>query len=68
MKLNTLDTVAVVLTIIGAINWGLIGLVNLNVVDAIFGTASVLSKIVYILVGLSGVYLAIIMTKLERRA
>lgn len=55
--LNGLDWVAVVLAIIGAINWGLVGLFGWNIVAAIFGPMSVLSRIVYILVGLSGLYL-----------
>ena len=48
---------ALVLTILGAINWLLIGLFRFNVVSAIFGDMSTLSRIVYVLVGLSGLYL-----------
>ena len=43
--------------IIGAINWGLIGFFNLNLVSLLFGSMSWLSRIVYGLVGLSGLYL-----------
>lgn len=43
--------------IIGALNWGLVGLANVNLVDQIFGAGSVLARIIYILVGLSGVAL-----------
>ena len=43
-----------VITIIGAINWGLIGILDFNLVAAIFGDGSLLSKIVYTLVGISG--------------
>lgn len=42
--------------IIGAINWGLIGLFNFNLVEAIFGDMTLLSRIIYILVGVAGVY------------
>lgn len=45
------------LTIIGAINWGLIGFFNFNLVAFIFGSMSWLSRIIYALVGLSGLYL-----------
>ena len=45
------------LVIIGAINWGLIGFFNLNLVSLLFGSMSWLSRIVYGLVGLSGLYL-----------
>jgi uncharacterized membrane protein YuzA (DUF378 family) len=48
---------ALVLTIIGAINWLLVGLFRFNLVSAIFGDMSTLSRIVYVLVGLSGLYL-----------
>lgn len=45
------------IAIIGALNWGLVGLFQCNLVDAIFGAGSVLSRIIYIIVGLSGVAL-----------
>jgi uncharacterized membrane protein YuzA (DUF378 family) len=48
---------ALVLTIIGALNWLLVGLFRFNLVSAIFGDMSTLSRIVYVLVGLSGLYL-----------
>ena len=48
---------ALVLTILGAINWLLIGLFRFNLVSAIFGDMSTLSRVVYVLVGLSGLYL-----------
>lgn len=46
--------VALVFTIIGAINWGLIGLFDFNLVTTLFGEGSILSTIVYIIVGLAG--------------
>ncbi len=51
---STLDTIAVVLVVIGALNWGLIGFFNYNLVDAMFGAGSGLTRIIYILVGLAG--------------
>lgn len=44
------------LTIIGAVVWGLIGFFNFNLVSALFGQASALSRVIYALVGLSGLY------------
>jgi hypothetical protein len=67
MKLSTLDVIALVLVIIGGLNWGLVGLLNLDIVAAIFGAASTLSRVVYILVGLSAVYLAAMSMKMERK-
>ena len=52
-----LDIITLILVIIGAINWGLVGLFNgFNLVEAIFGGVPVLVKIIYILVGLSGLW------------
>ena len=45
------------LVIIGAINWGLIGVANMNLVEQIFGSATTITKVIYILVGLSGLAL-----------
>ena len=53
--MRTLEIIAVALTIIGAINWGLIGLFDFNLVALIFGGAEGLfTKIIYILVGIAG--------------
>jgi uncharacterized membrane protein YuzA (DUF378 family) len=52
-----MDTLALILVIIGAINWGLIGLLNFDLVAAIFGgQTAILSRIVFSLVGLAGLY------------
>ena len=51
----TLQKIALALTIIGALNWGLIGIFDFNLVSFIFGDATVLSRIIYILVGLAGI-------------
>lgn len=53
--METLQKACLTLTIIGAINWGLIGLLDFNLVATIFGSGSLLEKIVYILVGLAGI-------------
>lgn len=54
--MKVVDTIALVLIIIGAINWGLIGIFNFNLVEAIFGAMSVITRIIYILVGISGLW------------
>ena len=51
-----LNYIALTLVIIGALNWGLIGLLDFNLVDTLFGTNSFLSSLIYSLVGLSGIY------------
>lgn len=52
-----LHVVTFLLVVVGAINWGLVALFDLNVVDAVFGVGSTLGKVVYVLVGASGVSL-----------
>lgn len=47
--------IALTLVIIGALNWLLIGIFNFNLVDTIFGVSSIISRIIYILVGISGI-------------
>ena len=57
MKNRGLDCLALTIAIIGAINWGLIGFFNFNLVSFLFGSMSWLSRIIYALVGLSGLYI-----------
>lgn len=52
--MSTLQKICLSVTIIGAINWGLIGLLDFNLVEAIFGAESMIPRIVYTLVGLTG--------------
>lgn len=54
--MKIIDKVALVLIIIGAINWGLIGFFKFDLVATIFGEMSVLSRIIYALVGISGLW------------
>lgn len=56
-KYNTIDLVASILTVIGALNWGLIAAFNFNLVTQLFGDMTVLSRVVYGLVGLAGLYM-----------
>ncbi|MBS5646462.1 MAG: DUF378 domain-containing protein [Lachnospiraceae bacterium] len=57
MRMKGLDYTALTLVIIGAINWGLIGLFRLDLVSLLFGNMTWLSRVVYTLVGISGMYL-----------
>jgi uncharacterized protein len=52
---RTLCVVVLILSAIGAINWGLVGAFNFDLVAALFGNMSVLSRIIYVLVGISGI-------------
>lgn len=67
MKFDIFDWLAIILVIIGALNWGLVGLFNFDLVAAIFGgPMSILSKIVYSLVGLAGAYLIYLIFRLKK--
>ncbi|MCC8137328.1 MAG: DUF378 domain-containing protein [Clostridiales bacterium] len=52
-----LDYTAITLVIIGAVNWGLIGFFKLDLVNLVFGDLTWISRLIYALVGLSGLYL-----------
>lgn len=55
---GTIYCVAMILLIIGGINWGLVGLLNLDLVALLLGSMPLVQKLVYILVGLAGVFVA----------
>ncbi|ADZ20026.1 Conserved hypothetical protein [Clostridium acetobutylicum EA 2018] len=54
--MKTLDIIALVFVIVGAINWGLIGFFSFDLVAALFGTMSSLTRIIYAIVGICGLY------------
>lgn len=58
---ETLYWIALILVVIGGINWGLIGLFNFNLITAIFGN-SIITTIIYVLVALAAIYLIIVAT------
>ena len=64
MKLTAIDWTALVLVIVGGLNWGLVGAFNFDLVASIFGDMSAISRTVYVLVGLSAIYLMYTATKL----
>ncbi len=62
-KKGVIDLIALVLVIIGGLNWGLVGLFNLDLVSWLLGSIPVLAKIVYVLVGLSALWMIYVATK-----
>lgn len=60
---SAIDYLTFVLVIVGAINWGLVGLFSFDLVAALFGEMSMISKIIYDLVGISGVYCIFMLIK-----
>jgi uncharacterized protein len=65
--LRTVDIISMVLVLIGAINWGLMGLFSFDVVAAIFGQMTTVSRIIYTLVGVAGVYTIVALPSMPRR-
>jgi uncharacterized membrane protein YuzA (DUF378 family) len=59
MGKNLLATVVEALVIIGGLNWGLVGIANLNVIELLFSSVPVLVTIIYLLVGLSALYMLV---------
>ena len=53
-KLILLDVIALILVIIGALNWGLVGFFHYNLVSTLFGPG--LERVIYVIVGLAGIY------------
>ncbi|MFC1767296.1 DUF378 domain-containing protein [Candidatus Margulisiibacteriota bacterium] len=66
MDKKLIDLIAYILVIIGAINWGLVGLANLDLVATLLGNIPILQQATYILVGLAGLYVGYI--KLIKKA
>lgn len=66
-----LDTISLVLVIVGALNWGAIGLFGVDLVSSIFGVGSILTRIIFSLVGIAGLWAITILFKdkvpVERR-
>jgi len=65
--MKTLNWITLILVLVGGLNWGLIGLLNYNLVEALFGSIPSLVNIVYDLVGLSTLYLIFVSPKLMKQ-
>lgn len=57
--MKTLPTLTMILLIVGGLNWGLVGLFGFDLVASIFGEMSLISRLVYTLVGASAIYIAL---------
>ena len=54
--MKTLDVIVTILLVVGALNLGIMGLFSVNVLAVIFGEATALTRLIYVLIGLSGLY------------
>lgn len=66
-KKDEISWIAFILLIIGGLNWGLVGLIKLDLVANIFGEGTTLSRIIYLLVGVSAIYMLLMPPKLEKK-
>ena len=66
-KLSGLDWLALILIIVGGLNWGLVAAFDFDLVATLFGDMSMLSRIVYGLVGLSAIYTLVIVKNLAKK-
>lgn len=66
-RLNVLDWISLILVIVGALNWMAIGLFNYNFVAVLFGIMTSITRTIYVLVGLAGLYLALVSPTFCRR-
>ena len=53
--METIQKVLLVITIIGAVNWGLVGLFDINLVSSLFGSRTFITKLIYTLIAIAGV-------------
>jgi len=58
--MNFLIMIAKVLVIVGALNWGLVGMMNFDLIERLFGHMTTVSRILYILVGISAIFLIVL--------
>lgn len=65
--MKALDITALVLVIVGAVNWGLIGFFGFDLVASIFGDMSMFSRVVYGLVGIAGLYSLTLFSKINNQ-
>lgn len=65
-KLSALDWLALILLVVGGLNWGLVGILDFDLVATIFGDMSTIARIVYAVVGLSAIYILLGVGKLRK--
>lgn len=66
-RMSALEWVPLLLTIVGGLNWGLVGLFDFNLVAAIFGESSAITRLIYVVVGLSALYSLYVGAKASRK-
>ena len=65
--MKSIDLITTLLLVVGGLNWGLVGLLHFNLVGTLLGDATIISRLVYIVVGLCALYQAIQWKAIQRR-
>lgn len=65
--MKSMDVIVATLLVVGGLNWGLVGLLNFNLVATLFGDATMLSRLVYAVVGICALYQVIQWKSIQRR-
>jgi hypothetical protein len=66
-QMKAIDVVSVILVVLGAMNWGFVGLFQFDLVAALLGEATVLSRLVYVVVGVAGLFQAVQWKAIQER-
>jgi uncharacterized membrane protein YuzA (DUF378 family) len=66
-NLSVADWIALILVLVGGLNWGLVGIFSFDLVATIFGNMSFLSRTVYAVVGLATIYMIVMSVKLGKK-
>ena len=65
--MKKLDVLVAILVVIGAINWGLVGAINMDLVDLLLGKMPMVAHIIYCVVGLAGLYQVVFLKGIQDR-
>jgi uncharacterized membrane protein YuzA (DUF378 family) len=65
--MRPIDILAAVLLVVGGLNWGLVGIFDFNLVAALFGTGTMIARVVYGLVGFAALYQIVTFRAIQRR-
>lgn len=66
-NLNAVDFIAIILLAVGGINWGLVGALEFDLVSYLFGPMSIISRVVYGVVGLCAIYMLLMLPKCAKK-
>lgn len=66
-RLNVIDLVALILVIVGGLNWAIVGIFHIDVISDVFGDMTILTRIIQILVGIAALHLFVVLEKLARQ-